>query len=139
MTSVTVEWPKMPPLLIFAMVGVIVTHPLDSGFTCDTSVRAALRQRVNEKKANWLVYVTDTLQATHLQPVFACAEKAGYIKEVRVDHVDYGVVLGEDKEKFKTRKGGAARCRVHDLHLYQFKIYCKNCQSYGRTAYRGSR
>merc|ERR1712117_842618 len=42
--------------------------------------------------------------------VFACAEKAGYIKPgVRLDHVGFGVVLGEDKKKFKTRSGDTVR------------------------------
>eukprot|EP00092_Neocalanus_flemingeri_P029483 GFUD01032013.1.p1 GENE.GFUD01032013.1~~GFUD01032013.1.p1 ORF type:complete len:664 (-),score=183.96 GFUD01032013.1:178-2169(-) len=81
----------------------------DGGFTYDTSDMAALRQRVSEEKAEWLVYVTDAGQATHFQSVFACAEKAGYIKGVRVDHVGFGVVLGEDKKKFKTRSGDTVR------------------------------
>jgi len=81
----------------------------DGGFTYDTSDMAALRQRVNEEKADWLVYVTDAGQATHFQSVFACANKAGYTKGVRVDHVGFGVVLGEDKKKFKTRSGDTVR------------------------------
>jgi len=81
----------------------------DGGFTYDTSDMAALRQRVNEEQADWLVYVTDAGQATHFQSVFACAQKAGYTKGVRVDHVGFGVVLGEDKKKFKTRSGDTVR------------------------------
>ena len=42
--------------------------------------------------------------------MFACAEKAGYLKPgVRLDHVGFGVVLGEDKKKFKTRSGDTVR------------------------------
>lgn len=55
------------------------------------------------------MYVMDAGQATHFQSVYACAEKAGYIKGVRVDHVGFGVVLGEDKKKFKTRSGDTVR------------------------------
>ena len=51
----------------------------------------------------------DAGQATHFQSVYACAEKAGYIKGVRVDHVGFGVVFGEDKKKFKTRSGDTVR------------------------------
>ena len=50
----------------------------DGGFTYDTSDMAALRQRVAEEEADWVVYVTDAGQATHFQSIFACAEKAGY-------------------------------------------------------------
>jgi len=82
----------------------------DGGFTYDTSDMAAIRQRVFEEGADWLVYVTDAGQATHFQSVIACAEKAGYKKSgVRVDHVGFGVVLGEDKKKFKTRSGDTVR------------------------------
>ena len=57
-----------------------------------------------------MIYVTDAGQATHFQSVIACAGKAGYIKPgVRVDHVGFGVVLGEDKKKFKTRSGDTVR------------------------------
>merc|ERR1711972_182487 len=65
---------------------------------------------VQEENADWLIYVTDAGQATHFQSVFACAEKAGYVPPgVRVDHVGFGVVLGEDKKKFKTRSGDTVR------------------------------
>ena len=92
-----------------------ITVPLtvvksDGGFTYDTSDMAALKHRLEEEKADWLVYVTDAGQATHFQQVFACAEKAGYLKPgVRLDHVGFGVVLGEDKKKFKTRSGDTVR------------------------------
>ena len=35
------------------------------------------RQRVEEEKADWLVYLTDAGQSLHFQCVFACAKKAG--------------------------------------------------------------
>ena len=57
----------------------------DGGFTYAMSDMAALRQRVNEEQVKWLVYVTDAGKATRFQSVFACAEKARYIKGVRVD------------------------------------------------------
>ena len=42
--------------------------------------------------------------------MFACAERAGFLRSgVRVDHVGFGVVLGEDKKKFKTRSGDTVR------------------------------
>merc|ERR1712027_255909 len=43
--------------------------------------------------------------------VFSCAQKAGYYDpaKVRLDHVGFGVVLGEDKKKFKTRSGDTVR------------------------------
>jgi len=45
------------------------------------------------------------VQATHFQVLFSCAGHAGVLNpsKVHVDHVGFGVVLGEDKKKFKTR------------------------------------
>ena len=79
----------------------------DGGFTYNLSNVAALRQSVNEEQAEWLVYVTDAGQTTHFQSVFTCVEKAGNINGVRVHHVGFGVVVAEDKKKFKTRTLGS--------------------------------
>lgn len=83
----------------------------DGGFTYDTSDMAAIRYRLEEEKANWLIYITDAGQATHFDLLFKCASKAGILnrKTHRVDHVGFGVVLGEDKKKFKTRSGDTVR------------------------------
>jgi len=83
----------------------------DGGFTYDTSDMAAIRQRIEEEKADWIIYVTDAGQATHFYTIFECAERAGILdrSKVRVDHVGFGVVLGDDKKKFKTRSGDTVR------------------------------
>jgi arginyl-tRNA synthetase len=41
----------------------------------------------------------------------ACAKRCGLWdpSKTRVDHVGFGVVLGEDKKKFKTRSGETVR------------------------------
>lgn len=77
------------------------------GFTYDTSDMATIKQRIEEEKADWIIYVTDGGQATHFKAIFSCAKKAGILDsaKVRVDHVWFGVVLGEDGKKFKTRSG----------------------------------
>ena len=49
------------------------------------------------------------LLATHFHSVFECARSLGWLDQVRVDHVPFGVVLGEDKKKFKTRSGDTVR------------------------------
>ncbi|KAJ8385417.1 hypothetical protein AAFF_G00189430 [Aldrovandia affinis] len=83
----------------------------DGGYTYDTSDLAALRQRLFEEKADIIVYVTDSGQATHFQLVFAAAQMIGWYdpKVTRVEHAGFGVVLGEDKKKFKTRSGETVR------------------------------
>ena len=60
-------------------------------------------QRVTEERADRVVYVTDAGQGPHFQTIFQAAKQLGWLEKVRVDHVGFGVVLGEDKKKFKTR------------------------------------
>jgi len=83
----------------------------DGGYTYDTSDSACIKQRIFEEKADWLVYVTDAGQAEHFKVIFGVARRAKwYVPElIRVDHVPFGVVLGEDKKKFKTRSGDTIR------------------------------
>ncbi|XP_051869969.1 arginine--tRNA ligase, cytoplasmic [Pristis pectinata] len=83
----------------------------DGGYTYDTSDLAALRQRIFDEKADIIIYVVDNGQSVHFQTVFAAAQMIGWYdpKEIRVEHTGFGVVLGEDKKKFKTRSGETVR------------------------------
>ncbi|XP_056586151.1 arginine--tRNA ligase, cytoplasmic [Triplophysa dalaica] len=83
----------------------------DGGYTYDTSDLAAIRQRLFVEKADIIIYVTDSGQSSHFQIIFAAAQNIGwYDPEVtRVEHAGFGVVLGEDKKKFKTRSGDTVR------------------------------
>lgn len=79
----------------------------DGGYNYSTTDMAAIRHRIEEEKANWLIYVTDAGQATHFAMLFKAAEKVGWLdtSAVRVDHVPFGLVLGPDGKKYKTRSG----------------------------------
>lgn len=82
----------------------------DGGFTYDTSDLACIKQRAFEENGDRLIYVTDAGQATHFQCILSCARKIGYIKPNQsMEHVGFGVVLGEDHKKFKTRSGDTVR------------------------------
>ncbi|XP_067852206.1 arginine--tRNA ligase, cytoplasmic isoform X2 [Heptranchias perlo] len=83
----------------------------DGGYTYDTSDLAAIRQRIFDEKADIIIYVVDNGQNVHFQTIFAAAQMIGWYdpKEVRVEHAGFGVVLGEDKKKFKTRSGETVR------------------------------
>ncbi|KAH0629676.1 hypothetical protein JD844_011931 [Phrynosoma platyrhinos] len=83
----------------------------DGGFTYDTSDLAAIKQRLLEEKADYVIYVVDSGQSVHLQTIFAAAQMIGWYdpKVKRVVHAPFGVVLGEDKKKFKTRSGDTVR------------------------------
>jgi arginyl-tRNA synthetase len=79
----------------------------DGGYNYATTDMASIRHRIEDEKCNRLIYVTDVGQATHFAMLFKAAEKAGYLnpKKVRADHVPFGLVLGPDGKKFKTRSG----------------------------------
>lgn len=83
----------------------------DGGYTYDTSDIAAVHQRLFDEKADVIIYVTDSGQATHFHAVFAAARMIGWYdpKVTRVEHAGFGVVLGEDRKKFKTRSGDTVR------------------------------
>ncbi|XP_011630540.1 arginine--tRNA ligase, cytoplasmic [Pogonomyrmex barbatus] len=82
----------------------------DGGFTYDTSDMACIKHRIEIERADWLIYVTDAGQSLHFQMLESCAKRAGILKSFhRVDHVGFGVVLGEDKKKFKTRSGDTVK------------------------------
>ncbi|ESO84457.1 hypothetical protein LOTGIDRAFT_196660 [Lottia gigantea] len=83
----------------------------DGGFTYDTSDLAAIKQRLMDEKADWLVYVVDNGQGGHLETIYSAAFQVGWANKSvhRIEHVGFGVVLGEDKKKFKTRSGETVR------------------------------
>ncbi len=85
----------------------MIVQKSDGGFNYDTTDLAALRYRVEVDKADRILYVIDAGQALHCKMFFKAGELAGYLdpKKVEVDHVAFGVVLGADGKKFKTRSG----------------------------------
>lgn len=85
----------------------LMVQKSDGGFNYDTTDLAALRHRVEDEKADRIIYVTDQGQGNHFAMIFKAGEKAGYVdpQKVRLDHVGFGLVLGPDGKKFKTRSG----------------------------------
>lgn len=84
----------------------------DGGFNYASTDLAALWQRVTQEKADWIIYVTDIGQASHFQQVFAAGRSVGWVPadgSVRVDHVGFGLVLGDDGKRFRTRSSEVVR------------------------------
>ncbi|CAI7843888.1 unnamed protein product, partial [Closterium sp. NIES-53] len=84
--------------------------------------------RIEEEKAEWVVYVTDVGQSQHFDMFFKAAQKAGFYAgkakkgkaaaateegntapAIRVDHVGFGLVLGDDGKRFRTRSSEVVR------------------------------
>ncbi|HEX5685482.1 MAG TPA: arginine--tRNA ligase [Ideonella sp.] len=87
-----------------------IVQKQDGGYLYSTTDLAAVRYRVGELHADRVLYVVDQRQGLHFQQLFTLARKAGYADEaVSLEHVGFGVMLGEDNKPFKTRSGGTVK------------------------------
>ena len=88
----------------------LVVRKSDGGYSYASTDLAALKHRVEEEQADWVVYVTDAGQAGHFEAVFSAARRVEWLRDnVRVEHAPFGLVLGEDGRRLKTRSGKAVR------------------------------
>lgn len=73
----------------------LMVQKSDGGYGYDTTDITAMRYRVAEQKATWIIYVTDDGQRLHFDTVYDAAKLAGYIDPAvtRYDHVGFGLVL----------------------------------------------
>ncbi|KAF5748527.1 arginine--tRNA ligase cytoplasmic-like isoform X2 [Tripterygium wilfordii] len=70
--------------------------------------------RLNEERAEWIIYVTDVGQQQHFDMVFKAAKRAGWLPDdgnryPKTSHVGFGLVLGEDGKRFRTRSSEVVR------------------------------
>ncbi|NGX63162.1 MAG: Arginine--tRNA ligase [Candidatus Anoxychlamydiales bacterium] len=78
----------------------------DGGYNYNTTDLAAIDYRSKIQKADEIVYVTDGGQAHHFQVLFDCAKVGGYLPDhVKTTHVPFGLVLGPDGLKYRSRSG----------------------------------
>ena len=90
----------------------LIVQKTDGGYNYATTDLAALRYRIQKDKAKRIVYVTDEGQSNHFAQFFQVGRKANWIpNDVELVHVPFGLVLGEDGKKFKTRSGDTVRLR----------------------------
>lgn len=59
----------------------LIVQKSDGGFGYASTDMAALKQRISEEKADWIVYVTDVGQASHFDLVFAAGRRVGWLPE----------------------------------------------------------
>ncbi|MGV0024099.1 arginine--tRNA ligase [Phormidesmis priestleyi] len=90
----------------------LIIQKSDGGYNYATTDLAAIRQRIQKEQAQRLIYITDAGQSNHFAQVFQVARRAGWIPEiVKVEHVPFGLVQGEDGKRLKTRSGDTVRLR----------------------------
>ena len=84
----------------------LMVRKQDGGYTYATTDLAALRHRTQVLGARRVIYVVGAPQSQHLAMVFETARRAGWVgPDVRLEHVAFGSVLGQDKKMLKTRAG----------------------------------
>lgn len=90
----------------------LIVQKTDGGFNYAATDLAAISHRINVDHADEIIYVVDAGQSLHFEMMIKAARKAGWVPEdVRVAHVPFGVVLGEDGKKLKTRSGETIRLK----------------------------
>lgn len=100
----------------------LIVQKSDGGYNYAATDLAALRYRIEIDQAQRILYVVDAGQSTHFQMLFKAAEMADYLQpaQTRVEHVPFGLVLGNDGKKFRTRSGDTERL----IDLLQQAINC---------------
>jgi arginyl-tRNA synthetase len=88
----------------------LIVQKADGGYNYATTDLAALKHRTEVERARRIIYVVDVGQSQHFSMVFATGRKAGLVtSDVELNHVPFGLVLGQDGKKFKTRSGEVER------------------------------
>lgn len=82
----------------------MIIRKRDGAFLYATTDLATLIYRMETWNPDWILYVVDHRQSLHFQQLFAAARLLGYDK-VKLVHVSFGTVLGEDGRPFRTRAG----------------------------------
>jgi arginyl-tRNA synthetase len=105
--------PKEDPFLIHKD-GEWIPNPFiiqksDGGFNYATTDLATLAYRIETWHADEIIYVTDGRQQLHFHQLFAAFRRWHPNSKIKLAHVWFGSILGEDGKPFKTRSGETIR------------------------------
>ncbi len=83
----------------------------DGGFNYTTTDLATIAYRLKTWSPDEIVYVVDDRQSGHFKKLFAIFSrwKSDDAKKVRLIHVGFGKILGDDGKPFKTRSGDTVK------------------------------
>ncbi len=81
----------------------------DGAFNYTTTDLATLAYRLETWQPDEIVYVTDARQQLHFQQLFAIFRRWRPESKIKLAHVTFGSILGEDGRPFKTRSGETVR------------------------------
>lgn len=91
----------------------VMLRKRDGAVLYATTDLATIQERVEELKAELILYVVDARQQDHFIQVFRAAQKSGIAPEAQVglEHNYFGTMNGTDGKPFKTRAGGVMRLK----------------------------
>ena len=81
-----------------------IVQKQDGAFLYATSDLATIQYRMSQWRPDAILYVVDHRQSLHFEQLFAAARLWGY-RDVELQHIAFGTVLGDDGRPFKTRSG----------------------------------
>lgn len=87
----------MPPVILVKS---------DGGVGYQVTDIATIKMRVDDLKAEEIIYVVDKRQTLHFEQVFQVVQMLGIAPDVKLSHIGFGTVNGADGKPFKTRDGG---------------------------------
>ncbi|MFJ1781368.1 arginine--tRNA ligase [Streptomyces anulatus] len=88
----------------------LIVKKTNGGYGYAATDLSAVRNRVQDLKADTLLYVVDARQSLHFRMVFETARRAGWLSDdVKAVQLAFGTVLGKDGKPFKTREGETVR------------------------------
>ncbi|BAU02951.1 hypothetical protein LR48_Vigan10g006200 [Vigna angularis] len=92
----------------------VIAVKRDGGYNYFSTDLASLWYRLNEEKLEWIVYVTDIGQQQHFDMLFKAYRRAGWLPKdenvyPKCTHVGFGLVLGEDGKRFRSRSSEVVR------------------------------
>ncbi|GIW95708.1 MAG: arginine--tRNA ligase [Pirellulaceae bacterium] len=82
----------------------MIVQKSDGAYLYATTDLATLKYRMEHFHPDAILYVVDARQSDHFAKLFATARLWGY-RDVELQHISFGTVLGEDGRPYKTREG----------------------------------
>lgn len=87
---------KLPPLVI---------RKSDDSYLYSTTDLAAIKYRTDKWNPVKILYIVANEQSFYFQQLFEAAKMLGYAEDGVLEHVKFGMMLGEEGKKMSTRKG----------------------------------
>ncbi|MDF1498080.1 MAG: arginine--tRNA ligase [Patescibacteria group bacterium] len=87
---------NLPPFLI---------RKTDGAYLYATTDLATIKYREDKFRADKILYVVSNEQALYFQQLFSSSELLGWNDKVKLEHIKFGMVLGEMGKKLSTRRG----------------------------------